>query len=320
MEEKIAFENFLYNDDKEIIINDMEFFVNRIVQLPKFRPHKLEMAVKLYVEYCQRSDFRQIILEKSNECPVLIYKLYQRGIFEFNEIEPVLMRRDVFLLCFYFYKKIADFKKYIRRKHIPYLFDESLLENLDNLDVLFEYGFKPSSVEYSLKYDDIDGLDSFSISTLEAQWSPFEWSIKPQYLDLLSFSGFFGSIKCFKRLLMKGFEINEKVVLMVVCSGSLDLFHLCQVEASFTKECVCKASEFCHLSLLVFMSEIGVSLNEKDEYDNTPLHLAAQNGHLSVVEYLYNQKADINEKDSHVEMFCLMILLFIWLLKMVILV
>jgi len=29
----------------------------------------------------------------------------------------------------------------------------------------------------------------------------------------------------------------------------------------------------------------------------TPLHYAAQRGHLSVVEYLVNQKADINAKD-----------------------
>jgi len=33
----------------------------------------------------------------------------------------------------------------------------------------------------------------------------------------------------------------------------------------------------------------------------TPLHLAANNGHLSVVEYLVNQKADINAKNSDVE-------------------
>ena len=33
----------------------------------------------------------------------------------------------------------------------------------------------------------------------------------------------------------------------------------------------------------------------------TPLHYAAHNGHLSVVEYLVNQKADINAKNSSVE-------------------
>jgi len=33
----------------------------------------------------------------------------------------------------------------------------------------------------------------------------------------------------------------------------------------------------------------------------TPLHRAARNGHLSVVEYLVNQKADINVKTYDVE-------------------
>jgi len=33
----------------------------------------------------------------------------------------------------------------------------------------------------------------------------------------------------------------------------------------------------------------------------TPLHLAAEKGHLSVVEYLVNQKADINAKNNCVE-------------------
>jgi len=33
----------------------------------------------------------------------------------------------------------------------------------------------------------------------------------------------------------------------------------------------------------------------------TPLHWAAQYGHLSVVEYLVNQKADINAKNNGVE-------------------
>ena len=34
----------------------------------------------------------------------------------------------------------------------------------------------------------------------------------------------------------------------------------------------------------------------------TPLHFAASNGHLSVVEYLVNQKADINAKTDTVRL------------------
>jgi len=33
----------------------------------------------------------------------------------------------------------------------------------------------------------------------------------------------------------------------------------------------------------------------------TPLHYAAENGHLSVVEYLVKNKADINAKNANVE-------------------
>ena len=33
----------------------------------------------------------------------------------------------------------------------------------------------------------------------------------------------------------------------------------------------------------------------------TPLHYASQEGYLSVVEYIVNQKADINAKNNSVE-------------------
>ena len=36
--------------------------------------------------------------------------------------------------------------------------------------------------------------------------------------------------------------------------------------------------------------------------DCTPLHYAAQYGHLSVVDYLVNQKTDINAKNDGVEL------------------
>jgi len=55
-------------------------------------------------------------------------------------------------------------------------------------------------------------------------------------------------------------------------------------------------------------------------FSYTPLHLACENGHLSVVEYLVNLKADINSKNDYVELLYLIGLLFIKLLSVVILV
>ena len=298
MDQKVPFERFLFGDGNEIRINDMEFCVDRIIELPKIRPHQLEKAVKLSVEYCKLSAFRQKLLEKTNECPFLVYQLYKRGVLVFGEIEPFLKNRYTFRLCCCFRKEIKDFESFIKIKDIPDGFDEPFFENENDIDQLIEYGYLQSSIEYCLKYDVIDDLLNIDNLNQEAKWSPFEWSYKPEYLDLLSFSGFFGSIKCFKHLLMKGFEINANVLSMVVCGGSFDLYHICQGQQSMTPNLVGEAIEFFHLPLLVFMIENGADINAKKNYDLAPLQYAAQKGHIGVVEYLVNQKADINAKNK----------------------
>jgi len=55
------------------------------------------------------------------------------------------------------------------------------------------------------------------------------------------------------------------------------------------------------LSVVEYLVNQKADINVKDNDGSTPLHLAAQYGHLSVVEYLVNQKADINAKSTSVE-------------------
>jgi len=320
MEDRIKYERFLFGEGNEISIDDIEFCVDRIIKLPKIRPFQLEKAVRLSLEYCKLADFRIKLLEKSNECPVLIFQLFKRGGFVFSEIEPFLNNRRTFLLCYYFRKEIVKFENFIGRKNKPNGFDESFFENQDNIDQLIEYGFLPSSIEYYLKYDMIDDFLKADNEYQKPKWSPFEWSLEPQNLDLLSFAGFFGSIKCFKHLMMKGFRINDQVISMVVCSGCLDLYHLCNGQQSVIPQHVYNATEFFYIPLLSFMIENGADINTGYENNLTLLHLAAENGHLSVVEYLVNQKADINAYTKDVERLYLWRLLFILQRDMVILV
>ena len=263
MEEKISFERFLFGDGNEIVIDDMEFCIDRIIELPKIRPHQLEKAVDLSIEYCKLPAFRQKLLEKPNKCPVLIYQLHKRGIFVFEEIELSLQNSYTLLLSYYFRKEIKDFDSFIKSKYKPKGIDISFFENENDIDQLIEYGYLQSSIEYCIKYDVIDDLAVFDELNQEATWSPFEWSYKPEYLDLLSFSGFFGSIKCFKHLLMKGFKINQNVFSTVVYGGCFDLFHICQCQQSVTPNLVYKASKFFHFPLLIFMIENGANINAK---------------------------------------------------------
>jgi len=300
MGKKIDFERFLFGEDSDnkFEIDDVEFWAEKMITFISLRPLKLEKAIFLCKDYCSDANFKQKLLEDSIYCPVLIYKLYKKGVYSFNEIEPIIMCEDSFILSHYFYKEIEDFESFIINKAIPSGIDESFLENAIDIDYLIEYGYLPSSIEYCLKYDDLEVFRDFSLTNMnDAKWSPFEWSCRPDYMDLLSFSGFFGSIRCFKHLLLNGFEINNEVTLSVVCSGSFDLFRLCSGDI-FSTEYLCKASEFGHFSLITFLYENGTEINAKNYEDMTPLHCSTLYGILGVVEYLVNHGADINVKNS----------------------
>jgi len=84
--------------------------------------------------------------------------------------------------------------------------------------------------------------------------------------------------------------------------------------------CLHWAAENGQFSVVEYLVNQKADINAKDYGNITPLHYAAQNGHLCVVEYLVNQKADINAKNNDVEFLFLIGLLFIMLLKMIILV
>jgi len=311
MEERIDFENFLYGDGMEIIINDIGFVVDRIIMLPKIRPHKIEQAVSLSIEYCRMEGFRQKILEKSKEFPVLVYRLFKRGVFVLEEIIRFVTKCHSIMLCKYFRKEIECYPDLIKNL-IGISNDYKAIFEIEVFnDQIIEYGFCPSSIEYCLKYDVIDDLIKFQILKREAEWSQFEWSNKPGFLDLLSFSGYFGSIRCFKHLLLNGFEFNDYVVSMVVCSGSLDLLHLIEFDKHLNSDTVSNAVEFCHLPILTFMLENGIDINYKNKDFNSLLGLAAKNGHLSIVQFLVNQKVDLELEYRGVEFFIFFIHLFI---------
>ena len=268
--------------------------------LPRFRPHQLERAVRLSVDYCQNKVFKQKLLEKSIECPVMIFRLYKRGFFVFEEIEPCLRDRNSYLFCYYFRQEINHFESFIQNKRIPNDFEDEFLESPGHLEQLIEFGFLPSSIEYCLKYDDIDVLRDMTISNEKcAKWSLFEWSCKPKYLDLLSFSGYFGSIKCFKQLILNKYEISNEVISMVVCSGCFDLFHLCQRSQIYTKESLFVAVEYCQLHLLAFMIENGADINIKNDNSSTLLHYSAEYCHLSIIKFLIAKGVNINAKTKN---------------------
>jgi len=269
IEQKIAFENCLYGDsftEEPLYIEDIAFMVDKIVKLPYFRPFSLDKCVKLSIKYGTYADFRKLLLKRSFERPVLVHRLFKVGVFGFNEIEPYLIEKKSHLLCYYFRRELKDFNQLLQSFGKPNCSHAPFFEK-DNIDSLIEYGFEPMSIEYCLKYDSIEQFRGFRIGKQQyGCCSPFEWSCGPKRRDLLSIAGYFGSIKCFKHLLLNNFPVSGFVRSAVVCGGNLDMYHLISEGITEDLEIMSDAASHCRLSLLRFFHENGASFNTDSEY------------------------------------------------------
>ena len=330
---KVAFDHFLFGDGEECTINDAEFFADRIVMFPHIRPLQIDKAIRLCIEYCKKEEFRNTLLKKAimfienivlcqtlrdnyhshheekeylekYPCPVLVYRLFKRGVYSFSEIEPFLENKDSFLLWCYFRKEISDFKNIFEKKkkedYFSFISDEAidkLIENEYKIDQLIEYGFLPSSIEYCLKYDDIEAIRCLDINDQIIHWNPFEWSWKPDCLDLLSVSGFFGSVNCFKYLLLNGHQLDNNVMLSVSCGGDNDIFHLIKEHITFSEDFLYQAAKFCQESLISYFYENRDDINRME--DNGLLRIASKYGHLCIVDYLMNHGIIINPESFY---------------------
>ena len=77
------------------------------------------------------------------------------------------------------------------------------------------------------------------------------------------------------------------------------------------------AAEFALLSIVQFLVYRKVDINTQvgGYPSGTPLHYSAHNGHLRVVEFLASHGANVNSKNDSIPIYCLIILLFIMLLR-----
>jgi len=306
MEEYIQFESVLYQDDpifENLNHCDVNFCVDRLVNHPSLRPLLLEKVVSLCKDLCHQTDFKEKLVEKSALiCPVLLFRLFKLGVYTANDIKPLLQDDDCWLLCVYFRKQIRHFESCFKTKRKNFNIQ---LYNDNDIDQMIDYGFVSNSIEFCLKYDDLEVLKSHHISLKNnngqiGKWNPFEWAKDPVFpLDYLAFSGYFGSARCFKYLLLNGYEISDIVSRIVVCGGNSDLFHICNDNNMHFSEHICLASQYCRMSILSFLVEKGVSVNTNNLCKDTALHMASKHGHISVVEFLIQHKAELNKKDWH---------------------
>jgi len=268
MEEKILFERALFRDGKPDHyreIDDIDFVVNTLVNLSKFRPQKSELIFEFHQIYSTRNGFREKFLERAlNQNSFFVNILIDKNIYQIEEIYD----------CFYDTSieraETIRFLNYLTPSYDS--IGNDFQNTIDLLEMMFQTDYPPGTIEYCVKYDDIDGIIRFYQDP-----SFFKYEVHPMDIDnimnldfdILGLCGFFGSMKCFKFFLGTHlFTIDQSVVECVVCGGSIEIFRLClqviDISEIFPK-LIIFASCYNNLDLLCYFHENGAKTNEKTE-------------------------------------------------------
>jgi len=275
--EQISFESMIYGDVEDINYVEIEnecSVVEVLLYCPRIRPKSIDRIVELCSFYCHNEEFRYELLNKGIlKCPSMIQRLFKLGKYTIYEIENAILRSKKPYFYLYFKNDFKDISIFDFSNQEEEEFDDnsdeeslsleeyiylSYKENSE-LEKIVKYGFDPSSVEFSMKYDDEKAFERIIAGKSDdciAEWCPFEWANKPSRMDFLSFSGFFGSIRVFNLLLSSNFVIDETIYENIICSGRMELIHDSLSSLSI-KKLINKACEYCHLKVMKFLLDQG---------------------------------------------------------------
>ena len=229
--------NFNLNNE---IFKDFEFLrknytlvIDLLISLIQLKPLNIpkyiDIILKIIDIYKNNIfDIKELIFDKSILItPFIIYKLYNNNIYTKNYI---LNNKFVNNLIISYFPEIFPLKF---RKALLYNVSEKdftiIFSNKNLLYEKIEFGFFKNSLGYILKYDEINlfqEIDNIYSKKIKINVDVFEFSLKIGIYSLISFSAFFGSLKCFKHLILKNYPISDDTYQNLISSGNIELIYL----------------------------------------------------------------------------------------------
>jgi len=269
-------EEALYGDSPDFSILgtvDTNYAVRLISKYSKYRPFRINDLVHFCQGFGRFDEIKGMLLGLGiEECPALIYKMFISGLFCAIEVVQTITMKKSFISSYFFHNHIDGFDDYVKTLKIPIMFHKEFFEDLENVSRFFDYGFPTNSIEFCLKYDDLSSLKRFFEDPCfekaqKIEWSPFEWALAPSgKLNCLEFSGYFGSITCFKYLLMNGFSVDDCTTGVSTCSGSVDIYHICSRNMTDPKLAIQYSSMFNNVGILQNILESINLINWKNGF------------------------------------------------------
>jgi len=315
----------LYEGNFDILDVDTVYLptlAHTLVNLVEIRPFKLDEIANYCVFFMDVAEFFNVLVEKSIEqCNVLVYKLFNMGCISVSELFHFLTKQKCIFPYIYFTQQISCYDILANGAPDRKIFNEYCSK--EYLNELKDFGFPNNSLEYIIKYDDVSGLLNKLSNPLmdeHLKWTPFEWSKKPSSLSMIVFAAHFGSIHCYKVLLMNGYKVSEHVLKSIVFSGCHDMLHLLNKNTFDCQYMITNAIEYCHPSIInwigfsfdnwksffninysrsiAFVLSKNRGTNETSISFNSLFHMAVKRGDISLTQFLCQNGIDINCLDE----------------------
>jgi hypothetical protein len=133
----------------------------------------------------------------------------------------------------------------------PKCFQERFSAEDFEMEEVKECGYERKSLGGCLKFDDFEVLRALSTHPKfrfeqEILISVFDLphGTNPEHQSLLSVSGFYGALQCFKYVLLNGCEVSSSVCEMSIKGGHLEIIGICEAEKGDFGRSLCGAVRY----------------------------------------------------------------------------
>jgi hypothetical protein len=285
----------LEQDDSEIIqlIQILSIFHD-------LRPHQADLLAETISIISHQ---KQILLDPCKfiqQLPVLAYKLFESGNFSRSDV-LVHSKKSGYFSFLLFPPNVDKFmndKDLFRESPIPEYFTTQYQQNPTNFPItdLRKHGYEQGTIGYFLKYDDFDGFQTYS--TFPNFTFDTQISISPNDLPLnvqlenqsfLSISAFYGSIQCFKFLLLNGMKVAAAESESAVRGGHLEIIRLCEQQHGEFRNCL-------SIAIGYYRNDVADWLLNTFELSDLTTKDAAESTNFKAIFYLIGNGVDVNEK------------------------
>jgi hypothetical protein len=204
-------------------------------------------------------------------------------------------------------------------------------EHLD--EHVFDFA-EEETIGRALFEDDIDYLQHLLASQPEEgkklfgnvhTFFDFALHFEKHEANRIEIAALFGSVKCFKYLMMNGDELNDDTCRFAIAGGNTEIIHLCEQKRLQFRDCLYVAVCYhryelfewlddhfyfkdipitTYLNLLAeplfyLYAEPGQEIEIEDITGDTPINYAARFFHIGIVQYLYEKcNANVNTRND----------------------